>query len=100
MAEAPSIKFVSDNPQARFVQTRKNVDVPDGLWLRCAGCTQIIYRKDMEERLHTCPQCNHHFRLSGRVRIDLTVDQGAFEEMDANLVSRDPISFRDRKSVV
>ncbi len=82
----------------RVSQPRKNVDVPDGLWLRCPTCTEIIYRKDMEQALHTCPNCDHHFRLSAKARIALTVDAGAFEEMDRNLVSCDPIEFTARKS--
>ena len=77
---------------------RKNVDVPEGLWLKCAGCSETIYRKSMEEALHTCPTCGHHFRMDARQRIETLVDPGSFEEMDALLAPGDPLKFVDKKN--
>lgn len=77
---------------------RKNVDVPAGLWLGCPGCGEMVYRKEMEANFHSCPRCNHHFRVSARQRVEMLVDIGTFEEMDMRMVSADPISFNARKS--
>ncbi len=98
MAEITSPTVATGGLQGNFVQTRKHVDVPEGLWLKCAGCNEMIFRKDMEENLHTCPGCDHHFRLSARQRIKILTDEGSFEETDARLVSRDPISFSAKKA--
>ena len=77
---------------------RKNVDVPEGLWLKCPSCGELIYRKTMEEQLHTCPDCRHHFRVSAQQRIDMLVDPGSFEEMDASVSPKDILKFNDKKS--
>lgn len=79
------------------LQPRKHVDVPEGLWLRCPDCTAMIYRKTMEEQLYTCPDCHYHFRISAQQRIEMLVDPGTFEEMDAGMASSDPLSFVDTK---
>ncbi len=79
------------------VEKRKNVDVPEGLWLRCPACTAMIYRKVMEEALHTCPDCQYHFRVSALQRITTLVDADTFEEMDSELSPRDVLGFVDKK---
>lgn len=79
-------------------QPRKHVDVPEGLWLKCPQCAGMLYRKTVEERLHTCPDCGYHFRINAQQRIDTLVDPGTFEEMDAALASRDPLKFSDKKT--
>jgi acetyl-CoA carboxylase carboxyl transferase subunit beta len=76
---------------------RKNVDVPEGLWLKCPDCAAMIYRKIMEEQDHTCPECRHHFRVNAQQRIDCLVDPGSFEEMDPLLAPTDPHKLTDKK---
>jgi acetyl-CoA carboxylase carboxyl transferase subunit beta len=76
---------------------RKNVDVPEGLWLKCPDCAAMIYRKIMEEQDHTCPECRHHFRVNAQQRIDCLVDPGSFEEMGARLAPPGPREFTDKK---
>jgi len=76
---------------------RKNVDVPEGLWLKCPDCSAMIYRKTMEEQQHTCPECRHHFRVGAGARIDMIVDPGSFEEMDRTAAPRDVLKFVDKK---
>lgn len=71
--------------------------IPEGLWLRCPGCAQLIYRRQMEANLHLCPECGHHFRLSAAQRVEQLVDQGSFVEMFGGLKSEDPLGFRDLK---
>jgi acetyl-CoA carboxylase carboxyl transferase subunit beta len=72
----------------------------EGLWLKCDGCSQIIWKKSLDENFQMCPQCEHHFRLDARARLALLFDEGAYEEMDAGLTSTDPLRFSDSKTYV
>lgn len=72
--------------------------IPEGLWMRCPECEEMLFRKVVEEALHVCPSCQHHFRISARQRIDQLVDPGSFEEMFTDVVPADPIGFVDKKS--
>ena len=71
--------------------TRK--DMPDGLWIRCAQCLEILYKQDLEKNLRVCPKCHYHFRIGAKERLALLVDEGTFEERDASLTSVDPLDF-------
>jgi acetyl-CoA carboxylase carboxyl transferase subunit beta len=72
--------------------------VPEGLWMRCPDCENMLFRKVVEEALSVCPNCQYHFRLSARQRIEQLVDPGSFQEMFEDLESVDPLKFVDRKS--
>ena len=76
--------------------SNKKVDVPEGLWMRCPKCEAMVYRKVMEENLHVCPECNHHYRVNGRTRIQQLADPDSFSEFLANLVPANPLNFKDR----
>lgn len=78
--------------------TKTKSSIPEGLWLRCPGCSQMIYRKQMEANLSVCPDCGHHFRISASTRVEQLVDTGTFERLFANVESNDPLKFRDLKS--
>ncbi|MDO8281347.1 MAG: acetyl-CoA carboxylase, carboxyltransferase subunit beta [Thermodesulfovibrionia bacterium] len=71
----------------------KKVKVPEGLWVKCNSCKEIIYRKEVDRNLKVCPKCNYHFRISAKERISLFVDEGSFIEIDSNLSSNDPLEF-------
>ena len=75
----------------------KPVRVPEGLWIKCPDCSEILYNKDLAANLHVCPKCAHHFRLSATDRLRSLFD-GAWEEHDRELVSLDPLGFRDTKA--
>ncbi|MFQ5863308.1 MAG: acetyl-CoA carboxylase, carboxyltransferase subunit beta [Candidatus Brocadiales bacterium] len=77
---------------------KKKGVITDGLWIRCAACKGLVYKKAMEERLDVCPECNHHFRISARRRIKIILDEGSFEELWANMLPVDPLEFTDRIS--
>jgi acetyl-CoA carboxylase carboxyl transferase subunit beta len=79
------------------ISTKKD-GVPEGLWMRCSGCGAMLYRKMVEEALHVCPECQHHFRISARQRIDQLVDPASFEEMFEDIEPADPLKFVDKKS--
>jgi acetyl-CoA carboxylase carboxyl transferase subunit beta len=79
-------------------QSRKTDGVPEGLWMRCTECGEMLFRKAVEENLHVCPSCDHHFRIGARTRIEQLVDPGSFEEMFAEIEPADPLRFVDRKA--
>jgi acetyl-CoA carboxylase carboxyl transferase subunit beta len=70
--------------------------VPEGLWVKCPDCSQIIYNKDLATNLSVCPKCAHHFRVSAFERLKMLFD-GDWVEHDAGLASTDPLSFTDTK---
>ena len=70
--------------------------VPEGLWQRCPGCQQTIFRKQAERALGVCPECDYHWYVSARDRIDQVLDGGTFEEWYADLAPADPLSFNDK----
>ena len=78
----------------------KKRDIPEGLWLKCPGCEEMIYRKRVEENLHVCPECQYHFKIGARQRVAMLADADSFEEYLTNLMSPDPLGFVDRKSYV
>src|SRR6187401_1269327 len=71
--------------------------VPEGLWIKCPGCTQLIYKKDLDESLNVCPKCGHHFRISAAERLRALFDDGRYSEHFPNLISLDPLQFTDTK---
>jgi len=71
--------------------------VPEGLWIKCPGCTQLIYKKDLDESLNVCPKCGHHFRISAAERLRAIFDDGRYTEHFPNLISLDPLQFTDTK---
>ncbi|MEX2141439.1 MAG: acetyl-CoA carboxylase, carboxyltransferase subunit beta [Pirellulales bacterium] len=72
--------------------------VPEGLWQQCPGCQATIFRKAAEQRLNTCPECDYHWYVSAAERIAQVLDDGTFEEWDAELMPTDPLGFADKKS--
>ncbi|MDB5321641.1 MAG: Acetyl-coenzyme carboxylase carboxyl transferase subunit beta [Phycisphaerales bacterium] len=72
--------------------------IPEGLWMRCPECEEMLFRKVVEEAFYVCPSCQHHFRISARQRIDQLVDPGSFEELFTDIEPVDPIRFVDKKA--
>jgi acetyl-CoA carboxylase carboxyl transferase subunit beta len=70
----------------------------EGLWVKCDGCRQIIWKKDLEDNLNVCPKCDKHFRIDARTRLAQLLDDGQYETFDSNLVSTDPLKFVDLKA--
>ena len=70
----------------------------EGLWLKCEACSQIIWKKALDDNFQICPQCGHHFRLDARARLAILFDDGLYEELDAGLTSTDPLRFSDSKT--
>ncbi len=70
----------------------------EGLWEKCQGCKQTLWKKDLDENLQCCPKCDHHFRMSAQARLAMLFDHGRHVEFDGQLSSTDPLRFADRKS--
>src|SRR5215216_3435745 len=88
-------------PMAWFKKTRKPIAasskekasrVPEGLWVKCPGCAQAIYNKDLAANFNVCPKCSHHFRLNAIERLKMLFD-GTWTEFDKDLTSTDPLVF-------
>ena len=69
----------------------------EGLWQKCDGCREIIWKKDLEQSLSVCGKCGYHFRLDARARLAMLFDDGQYTERDAALTSSDPLQFVDQK---
>ena len=69
----------------------------EGLWEKCEGCRQIIWKKDLDANLNVCPKCDRHFRLDARSRLAILLDNSEWEETETNLSSTDPLHFADVK---
>jgi acetyl-CoA carboxylase carboxyl transferase subunit beta len=68
----------------------------EGLWIKCLGCRQTIFKADLEANLNVCPKCRHHFKIGARQRLDLLLEPG-YELVDGGLCSTDPLNFTDVK---
>lgn len=67
--------------------------IPDGLFLKCDKCNEIIYREDVVNNYHICPNCGNYFRISPRRRLSMVLDNGSFLAWDESLIISDPLDF-------
>ena len=74
-------------------ENRRQNPIPDGLWMKCAGCKQTVYRSEVEENMQVCPGCGHHYRIGARQRLDWLLDPGSFTPTHAGLSTNDPLNF-------
>ncbi|MDR3579256.1 MAG: acetyl-CoA carboxylase, carboxyltransferase subunit beta [Oryzomonas sp.] len=85
--------------KAGIVQNReKKVKVPEGMWVKCQGCSETILGKEIEANLNVCPKCGHHYRIPARRRLEILLDNGTWQEFDAGMKSVDFLDFKDAKS--
>jgi len=76
---------------------RPRSTVPEGLWVRCEGCKEIVYSRDLDRNLKVCPKCGYHFRIDARTRLSLLLDDPQPRELFAGISPVDPLNFRDSK---
>ena len=81
------------------IQVKKR-DVPDGLWIKCPACGEIIYKEEVSDNLEVCPKCGHHFNLPRDKRIALLSDKDSFEEWAESITSKDILGFTGRQSYI
>ena len=92
--------FKKDKKPKAVRETRDRSTVPEGLWLRCDGCREIVYAKELEKNLRICPKCGHHFRIDAPARLALLADAGTVSELFAGVSPSDPLQFSDTKAYV
>ncbi|HEY0512440.1 MAG TPA: acetyl-CoA carboxylase, carboxyltransferase subunit beta [Thermoanaerobaculia bacterium] len=76
---------------------RPRSTVPEGLWVKCEGCKEIVYSRDLDRNLKVCPNCGYHFRIDAHARISLLLDDPEPRELFAGVSPVDPLNFRDTK---
>ncbi|MDO4829915.1 MAG: acetyl-CoA carboxylase, carboxyltransferase subunit beta [Clostridia bacterium] len=67
--------------------------VPDEMWIKCPKCNTMLLTTDMEENLHVCTMCNHHFRINAKQRIEILADENSFVEYDSDMQSHNILDF-------
>ena len=75
-------------PERRF-------QIPEGLWVKCDNCKEIIYKKEVLANANVCPKCSYHFRISARERLEQLLDEGDYLEFDTDIAPVDALSFVD-----
>ncbi len=80
-----------------FIKVKRK-EIPIGVWTKCPGCEKPAYGKELKENLNVCPKCGFHLMLNARERVEHLIDEGTFEEFDANMSSSDPLSFKGPKT--
>jgi len=75
------------------LEPQQKKELPDGVWLKCERCGDILYRKELERNLWVCGKCGYHFRIGCKKYIEILSDDGKFEELDGELSSKDPLNF-------
>lgn len=90
--------FKKERPESAAPEaTAKKVKIPEGLWVKCDNCKEIIYRKEVEKNFKVCPKCDYHFRISASERLPYLVDEGSFVEVEDGLSPKDFLNFKDYK---
>jgi acetyl-CoA carboxylase carboxyl transferase subunit beta len=84
-------------PRIKTQVSQRTSKVPEGLWVKCTQCGEILQSKVLKDNLHVCPECSLHFRMLAADRIAMLTDEGTFEEYAEDLVSTDPLEFDDTK---
>jgi acetyl-CoA carboxylase carboxyl transferase subunit beta len=77
-------------PEERVVKT-------ENVFVKCDGCEAHLFKGELEDGLQVCKHCGHHFRIGARERLELLFDDGKYEELDAEVISIDPLGFTDSK---
>ena len=84
--------------KAGIDKSEGKVKVPEGMWIKCQGCSETLLGKDLEENQNVCPKCGHHYRISARQRLEILLDGATWKEYDADITSIDFLEFKDAKS--
>jgi acetyl-CoA carboxylase carboxyl transferase subunit beta len=79
------------------IEAQPKRDLPDGLWLKCEACGEIVYKKELERSHYVCSACNFHFRISGQQYISLLLDDEKLDVFNEHIKNADPLKFKDTK---
>ena len=72
-------------------------DIPDNLWIKCDGCGEMIFHRNLEQNYQVCPNCQHHMRIAAETRMEMLFDDDSFNRIELSKPVLDPLKFRDRK---
>ncbi len=76
-------------------QADRRLKMPEGLWVKCDACKELVYKREVENNSNVCPKCNYHFRISSRERLEMLLDGGKYAEFDADISPVDALEFKD-----
>ncbi|MDQ3020680.1 MAG: acetyl-CoA carboxylase, carboxyltransferase subunit beta [Bacteroidota bacterium] len=89
---------------AWFKRSKENIttdtqrkDVPDGTWIKCPECSEMMHKKQWESNFYLCTKCEHHFRIGSEEYFKILLDEDSFKETDKKIRSLDPLNFEDTK---
>lgn len=91
--------FANRRKETALTPMQPEREIADGLWTKCEACGVMIYSKDLHSHQLVCPECGHHHRVSSSERIQQLIDPHTWRPLDENLVSCDPLQFKDRKPI-
>ncbi len=94
-AERLSMSWI-ERIKSNITPTRK-ASIPEGVWTKCDSCGQVLYRAELERNLMVCPKCDHHMRLTARMRLSTFMDEGSEVELGSELEPKDVLKFKDSK---
>ncbi len=78
----------------------KEPSVPEGLWIKCDGCGELLYKEDVRQNHYVCYKCGKYFRITTKKRLRMVVDKGTYEKWDEELENRDPLNYPDYQSKI
>jgi acetyl-CoA carboxylase carboxyl transferase subunit beta len=84
-------------PQIQQTDPSSRKSVPEGLWIKCVSCEEVLYRTDLEANQYVCSKCDHHMRIRARQRLDYLLDQEGRYEIGQEILPVDPLKFKDTK---
>lgn len=90
-------KLMPSRIRTDATDSSRNRSVPEGLWTKCAGCSAVLYRPELERNLEVCPKCGQHMRINGRARLEALLDKGSAVELGGSIKPVDVLRFRDSK---
>src|SRR3984893_4855338 len=89
--------FSKKSKQIEAVPPEERVVKTENVFVKCDGCEAHLYKRELEEGLQVCSHCGYHFRIGARERLAMLFDDGKYEELDAEVISIDPLEFVDSK---
>jgi acetyl-CoA carboxylase carboxyl transferase subunit beta len=78
-------------------QPDRRLKMPEGLWVKCEACKEMVYKKEVLRNVNVCPKCNYHFRISSKQRLQMLYDDGTYTEFDSDVAPQDALEFKDTK---
>jgi len=76
-------------------QPDRRLKMPEGLWVKCQACKEMVYKKEVLRNVNVCPKCNYHFRISSKQRLEMLFDNGTYDEFDSDIAPQDALEFKD-----